>query len=190
MRLFIAVFPPPAVQAGVDRAAAPLLDRQPGAWVRPRNLHFTLRFLGACDEAAIEPATRAMHAAVAGRPAFAVELRGCGAFPSPQRARVIWRGVGRGAAALEGLAAALESALVGEGFAPAAQPFAAHLTLGRPRQQGDWSARLGAASPDPITFPVERIALVSSELAAGGSRYVVLQHAALQPVASLERHEK
>ena len=47
MRLFLAVFPPPALQEAAHAAAEPL--RRAGAgvsWVSPGNLHYTMRFLG------------------------------------------------------------------------------------------------------------------------------------------------
>ncbi len=50
-RLFVALVPPPAVLAEVERAVAPLRDAWPHlTWVEPANRHLTLAFLGEVDD--------------------------------------------------------------------------------------------------------------------------------------------
>ena len=173
MRLFLAVFPPREVQQAVHAALG--VARRPGdgvSWVKPDNLHFTLRFLG---ELGADGARRAGEAAVeaaAASRAFEVVLGAPGAFPNPRRARVIWLGLSRGGDELVRLAADLESALRRRGFDPADKPFAPHLTLGRVRANGaDWSAALAAASVEPARFTVDRVGLIESTLSPKGSIY-------------------
>lgn len=192
LRTFVAIFPPPAVAEAVDVALAPL--RAPGdgiAWVRPQNLHFTLRFLGPLAPADVAAAAGAL-ADAAQAPGVApvpVRLGGPGVFPGPARPRVLWLGAAEGAAALVHLAAAVETALDRERFARAERPFTPHLTLGRVREAGRGGATLEAVRavvarflaapfPDPA-FTVGEIALVTSRLAAGGSRYEPIARAAL-----------
>lgn len=173
-RLFLAVFPPPEAQAAAAaaadalRAAAP---HMPVSWVRRENLHFTLRFLGDCDPGQAGRAEAALTQAAAAAGAFEATLGGYGAFPSPRRARVLWRGMDAGAGALSSLAESLEAALAARGFGPADKPFAPHLTLGRVRQPGDWSEALAAAAPEPLPFRVGAAALVRSTLGPGGPEY-------------------
>lgn len=173
MRLFLAVFPPPEVQ----RAAADVSDalRRPGdavSWVKRENLHYTLRFLGELAEAGMKRATRAVEHAVGAHRAFAAVLGPAGAFPRPDRARVLWLGLQKGAPELEGLAHDLEIALREQGFERADHPFTAHLTLGRVRDRDqDWSARLAGARAEPVSFVVDRVRLVESTLSPKGSRY-------------------
>ena len=177
MRLFLAVFPPAVVQ----RAAFGLIQalRRPGdgvSWVKPENLHYTLRFLGEVGEDGARRAAEAAAEAAAKSRAFAAALGGLGAFPNARRARVIWIGMSEGGEALVALARDLDRALAQRGFGAPDKPFSSHLTLGRVREpRGDWTAALAEPVPvDPSTsFTVDGICVVESQLAPRGSIYTV-----------------
>ena len=187
-RSFVAVCPPPEVSAAVGEALAAL--RAPGdgiAWVKPANLHYTMRFLGDLEPGRVEAARRAVRAAALGKGVAPVGVRlgGPGAFPGPARPRVLWLGAAEGAAPLTLLAGGLEAALEREGFARAERPFTPHLTTGRVREAGRAGAGAGgtarflaAAFPD-AAFDVRELVLVASTLAPGGSRYEPLERATL-----------
>jgi 2'-5' RNA ligase len=181
MRLFLAVFPPAAVQRAAHAASEAL--RRPGdsvSWVKPDNLHYTLRFLGELGEEGARRAGEAAAEAAATERAFEATLGGLGAFPDARRARVIWMGMTAGAEPLERLARTLEGALRKRGFDPADRPFSAHLTLGRVRTPGsDWTPRLAAARVEPSRFVVDRMVVVQSQLTPKGSNYTVRSEAAL-----------
>ena len=118
------------------------------SWVKPDNLHYTLRFLGEVGEDGARRAARggAPRPRRAAR-AFDATLGALGAFPNARRARVIWLGMTEGGEPLVALARALERALARRGFdREADKPFSAHLTLGRVREPGpDWTEQLAAA---------------------------------------------
>src|SRR5499427_9386434 len=162
VRLFIAVFPPRDVQTVAYRAADPL---RPGhdavAWVRIENLHYTMRFLGDIDEAGAARASAAMREAAGSRPKFGAALGGFGAFPSAKRARVLWIGMLQGAEPMRLLASALDAALARRGFESADESFEPHLTVGRVRAPGDWTARLLDAPTIEARFQVDRLQLVN-----------------------------
>ncbi len=186
MRLFLGVFPPPEVREAAYAAMAPLREGRGGvAWVKPANLHFTLRFLGALEDEAAARAAAAGREAVAGARAFDAALGPPGAFPNPRRARVLWLGMAAGADALVARAEALDAALRARGFPPADHPFTPHLTLGRVRaREEDWRAALEAAPALGMGFRVDRISLVESRLSAQGSTYLVREEFPLQePIA-------
>jgi 2'-5' RNA ligase len=182
-RTFVAVFPPPALSEAI--CAAALSVRTPGdgiAWVRPANVHYTLRFLGDLAPALVTAACRAAEVAVVGVPPFALALGEAGAFPGVQRPRVLWLGAAEGGDALVALARRLDIALGREGFPPAERPFAPHLTLGRVHEAaapwagraGDTLARLAAREFPRAPFAVDALLVIKSTLAAGGSRYETL----------------
>ncbi len=183
MRLFLAIVPPPSVQRAAFAVTGAL--RHPGdgvAWVKEANLHFTLRFLGEVGDSARRDVVHAAQEGAGAHAPFEVVLGPAGAFPAPKQARVLWLGVAAGAEAMTALAASLADALAARGFAKEERPFSAHLTIGRVREpRADWSARLAGAAPDPeaAAFQVERIALVRSQLARGGSIYTVVEDAPL-----------
>lgn len=164
-----------ALGAEIDR----LRGRDRGvAWVTPANLHITLKFLGNIPPAGVERIASALGGAVATSPAFDLALRGLGAFPSLIRPRVIWAGVGVGASSLAALANQAEGALVALGFSPETRAFSAHVTLGRvrlPQRDPELASALEAAARrDFGMFRVEGVALMRSELSAGGARYSVV----------------
>src|SRR5262245_41023481 len=180
MRLFIAVFPPADIQTAAYRAADPL---RPGhdavAWVRKENLHYTMRFLGEVDEAGATRAAAAVREAAASRAKFGAALGGFGAFPSAKRARVLWIGMMQGAEPMRLLASALDKALTRHGFEPAEESFEPHLTVGRVRAPGDWTARLLDAPTVEARFQVDRLKLVKSVLSSSGSHYETIEDAVL-----------
>ena len=181
MRLFLAVIPPVEVQRAAFAACEGL--RRPAddvSWVRPENLHFTLRFLGEVGEDAARGAAEAATEAASARAPFDASLGAAGAFPNARRARVLWLSLASGAEAMKALAASLEAALARHGFGPADKPFSPHLTIGRVREaKHDWSAKLAEARPAGPAFRVERITLVESRLARAGSVYTMRSEALL-----------
>jgi len=180
LRLFVAVFPPAEIQNAAYRAADPL---RPGhdavAWVKKENLHYTMRFLGEVDEEGAARAAAAMREAAASRAKFGAALGGFGAFPSAKRARVLWIGMMQGAEPMRLLAKALDESLTRHGFEPVEESFEPHLTVGRVRAPGDWTARLLDAPTVEARFQVDRLKLVKSVLSPGGSRYETMEEAAL-----------
>lgn len=149
MRLFIALeLPPEAVQAA-DRIAKEL--KASGAdvkWVKPEAMHLTLKFLGETPEGQVADISEALGGACQGRQSLALSLKGCGAFPSPQKPQVVWLGLDGQTSALTDLAREMEERLELLGFPPERRSFKAHLTLGRlrrgPRGGGK---RGGSAAP-------------------------------------------
>ena len=183
LRIFLAVFPPPEFQ----RAAHALADTLRGAgaavsWVKPDNLHYTLRFIGEVGEDGARRIGLAAREAAAAHEAFDAALGGLGAFPDARGARVIWAGLAAGGPALEAVARALEAAVRKQGFGRADHRFSAHLTLGRPREFGvDWTERLAdvPAMARPPSFRVDRITVVHSQLSPKGSIYTAREQAML-----------
>lgn len=182
MRMFVAVFPPPAVQAAAHAMGAALREAGDGvSWVKPANLHYTMRFLGEVGADGAGRVAEAAREAAARVPAFDAALGTAGAFPDPKRARVLWIGMERGGESLARLAAALDAALARRGFAPEGRGFSAHLTIGRVREpRRDWTDALARVRPGPgAGFRVERLAVVESRLHPAGSIYTVVEAAPL-----------
>lgn len=119
----------------------------------------------------------ALRGALAG-PAFELELRGLGAFPTRGRPRVLWVGAGQGAAAATALAARVDAALAPLGFPPEPRPFTSHVTLGRvraPRPNPALAEALAAAADRAFgQARVAAVALMRSQPSPAGSRYTEL----------------
>ena len=185
LRVFLAVFPAPEVQAAVAAAIEAL--RRPGdgvSWVKRENLHFTLRFLGEVGASGARRAGAAAAEAAAAHQAFDAAPSGLGAFPGERRARVLWVGLSEGAAPLEALARDLERALERRGFEPEGRAFTAHLTIGRVREPGrDWTEALASVRLPAMRWRVERLQVIRSTLSPKGSIYEEIAGARLGAAA-------
>jgi len=148
-------------------------------WVKPENLHLTLKFLGQVEETRIPAVSEAVAAAARGYGSFRLVLGGLGAFPQPRAARVVWIGVSEGAQALSALQARVEGGLESLGFPREERLFTAHLTLGRvrgPRHREQLAVALTSTPAGPLgEMMLHRIDLMKSDLGPGGARYSVLQ---------------
>lgn len=158
----------------------------PVKWVALDAMHLTLQFLGETDAALLPQMGAALRTALAGHPPLTLTLATPGAFPKPQRASVLWVGVGGATLALARVQAAVAAALAPLGFPPETRPFHPHLTLGRVRreatvaQQQELGRRLGAlpALP-PISWEVTHVVVFQSHLSRAGPRYMICDSVSL-----------
>ena len=161
--------------------------RLPGAgrlrWAVTENLHLTVRFLGATAPDRIADVVAATEAAARGAAPFTVRLAGAGAFPAPDRPRVVWLGIVAGASELAALAGALSGELAGRGWERDERPFRAHLTLGRadgvPGAGRAVAALVDAAAALDAAWTVDRLVVYQSDLGRGPVRYRPLATALL-----------
>jgi len=99
-------------------------------WVKPENIHLTIKFLGATTQGQVQQVCRIMDDILAETGSLNVTVTGLGAFPSTQNPKVLWVGL-KGAEQFAGLFQRLDHALAAAGFAPEKRPFSPHITLGR-----------------------------------------------------------
>lgn len=167
-RIFVAVALDPALREAVVALERRLEDA--GArlrWVRPENLHFTLRFLGQISEPQLIRVRKAARDASAGIAPFRIRLSGIGAFPNSRRPQVVWAGIRDGAEAMGGLARRLDDALAAERFPKEPRGFTPHLTLARvkdARQWGDLSRVLPTFEGEDVGEEEVRSLLVMESL--------------------------
>lgn len=122
MRAFVAVeVPPPSGGAGGRSAPE----------------HLTLLFLGEIPSERVGTIGDALAPVGSAVAPFDLTLEGVGAFPSPERPRVVWVGATEGAAELGELARRVREALRGEGTSAPEEGFVPHLTLFRVRSGFD-----------------------------------------------------
>lgn len=147
-------------------------------WVEPENLHLTLKFLGEVGEQDLYAVCKAAEQAVTDRAPFQMNMAGVGAFPNPNRPRVIWAGVWQGAPEITSIHESLEQVFRVQGYPREDRPFTPHLTLGRMRQPKP-TPQLAAALHKLAgweggpTF-VREILILSSQLSPQGSTYTVM----------------
>ncbi len=134
MRLFIAVELGAEQKSELTHFQHKIKHYVQGArWVSTQNMHLTLKFLGETEEDKGEELRAAMHRACHRQSPFTVVYGGCGVFPNPKKARVLWVGLNRGFDEVSVLAHNLERELAACGFAPDRKAYHPHLTVGRLR---------------------------------------------------------
>lgn len=118
-------------------------------WVRPQQMHLTLKFLGNVPDTETPDVCRVVEQVASQFEPFEIVFRGVGAFPDTSRPKTLWIGIGDGADELKALQAAIDDALQRElGYAQEPRGFHPHLTIGRvkhasPMGQGDLAHLLG-----------------------------------------------
>lgn len=171
-RLFLAVPLTDAARVEIQDGLRSVLAGSdlPGRAVHPDNWHLTLRFLGDTEEEHRIRLVEELPGVDLG-PGFMLEFGGLGAFPRPDRARVLWLGVEHGAAELSRLAATVEQAVRRGGYPAEEKPFRAHLTLSRIQPPRSVAALVAGGARLDVRMPVDRVVLFRSHLGRGRPRY-------------------
>jgi len=166
MRLFFAVWPPPAAARALAEWARAAQRATGGRATEESKIHLTLAFLGDADR---EKAIRA-----AGR------VRGrAHSLPIEQAQHwrhngIVWAGPQETPPPLLDLFKKLEFELYKDDFALERRPFAAHVTLIRKARAAETLPPLPG-----LDWPVREFLLVRSSLSGAGSSYEVLERFSL-----------
>ncbi len=184
IRSFIAFELPEAVISLLGKVQQELKSlRLKVRWVRPENIHLTLKFLGNINPGDIENIGGAMSDAARDCAPFTLTVGGIGFFPGIKRPRIIWVGLGGEIQVLLNLQRNLEDRLATVGFPKEKRSFKAHLTLGRIRQAVNPS-KIGQAIQEYSDsgnqkFTADRVILFKSDLKPSGAEYLQLKQVGL-----------
>ncbi|HEY4690627.1 MAG TPA: RNA 2',3'-cyclic phosphodiesterase [Anaerolineae bacterium] len=184
IRAFIAIELPKVTRDALADVQARLSQQAPSGsvrWVKPDNVHLTLKFLGQVPVAQLDTITLALRRAIGGIRVFPFDVMNAGCFPDSIRPRVIWVGVDEPTGALHALERAIEAATAPLGYPTESRTFQPHLTLGRTARDvkpGDLH-RLGEVVKHMKVgllghVHADEIVLFQSELGSGGSVYTSL----------------
>ena len=94
MRLFIACPIPEEIKQNIRKVLDTLKESNADIrWVKPENMHITLKFLGEVEEERVPRIIERVPRALEGIGPFSTEARGVGIFPNTRNARVLWIGL-------------------------------------------------------------------------------------------------
>ena len=178
MRLFVALEIPSVVRKNLATLLAELraITKEP-RWVRPENLHITLKFLGEVAEGKLEGVRSELHR-IRSESAVALEFSGLGFFPNDKHPRVFWAGI-QASANLKTLAADIDGALEKHGILCEKRQFSPHLTLARfERGRLPETLRTAIATNAQRGFGSLRTSefrLIHSKLKPSGAEYTTLE---------------
>jgi len=140
-------------------------------WVRPEGMHITLKFLGDIDQKMIGPISTRLDEIMRGYDVLSLEAAGFGAFPSINKARVVWLGLKGDTDSLSDIAVSVDRACSEIGFSLEKRRFNAHITLGRLKVPSVVNLEM---QTEGVNFAVNAVNLYQSELLKTGAHYTVL----------------
>ncbi len=184
-RIFIAINLPDKIKG--DLAKYELIwPSLPCRWTKTDNIHITLFFLGyLSDEEVFEVSNRVKNG-ISDRKPFNLRLNRIIYGPPKQPAKMIWA-VGELSEELMDLQAKLEYSILESGisYRKDKRPYSFHITLGRLRM---WDFRAIDPEERPqideeidLSFPVNSIELMESELRKSGPEHTIVESFKLAP---------
>jgi 2'-5' RNA ligase len=179
MRTFIAIELPDQIKNQIEQVQAPLKKTKAFvSWVKPGNIHVTLKFLGEVPEEKIDEIFSATGKAVEGTKRFTMSLKGMGTFPDFKRPRVIWVGTGSGQEELSGMAGRIEDEMEKIGFPKEKRRFSAHFTIGRvksPKGVEKLMEMVKSSDFQTEEIAVSEVVVMRSQLHPAGAIYTPLK---------------
>jgi len=180
LRLFVGVTAPEEWRSALTkwrRKIQPRFSDSFGRWTSEPNLHLTLCFFGAMEEADVVTLAGKLQTVARRSTRFSVAPADLGCFPNPTRPRILWLGLSGATEALVELESRIRAASATFSKPPDNRPFHPHLTLARlknpTRHDRDAIAefiRRGAPIDVPA-WPVNSFELIRSEPKPEGSLY-------------------
>ncbi len=186
MRLFVALDMDAAVLERLG-AVQKSLRQQTGLsgrevkWVRPEQMHLTLKFLGPVEDNDVTRVCAMVQQTANRHEAFELSCRGVGVFGRP--ARVVWAAA-EGGQTLTAMQRELDARFTQAGWAAENRAFTAHLTLCRVKSAAAGRTLAEAIVPfEQDVFGsvwVDSIAVYESRLSAAGPTYHVVSRSPLR----------
>jgi len=182
MRAFIAIDLPAEIKAALAKIQNRLKTSLPKInWVKPENLHLSLKFLGDISLNQLEDIRQVIEEITKTACPVQIKLETPGVFPSPALAKIIWLGTEQLPDRLKQLVEELDSKLCQIGFAREKRPFQAHITIGRIKHNiitADLKKELGLLEKEldnlDLSFTLPGLTLFQSVLGRQGPTYSIL----------------
>ncbi len=167
-------------------------------WLKPEQLHITLKFLGEIDSGSISCLSPSLEDLGRRLSSFKITLSGLGGFPNLRNPRVVWIGVDEGAEQLNLLSSGIEEvysqkleSVLEEKHGKKSKSklknkanFVPHLTLGRRIKKEEASITEDLLKKEWCCvnpLHVDRFCLMQSTLHSSGAKYNILEKFPLFP---------
>jgi 2'-5' RNA ligase len=176
MRAFTAIDIPKEIKARINDASKQLRSIDGARLVDEDSMHITLHFLGEISDAQADHLKEAM-ASIDFAP-FEISIKGIGFF-EPERPRVVFAGLEKGAEEVKRLYALLYDPIIKLGIRLEEREYIPHLTIARLKFAGTHSARLLERFAEEHkeefgSFECKSVALKRSDFTSGGVKHTTL----------------
>lgn len=146
-------------------------------WVKPANIHATIKYLGAMDAALVPWIEETLETIAKPLFPFQVKSVGVGCFPDKQTPRILWSGLDKGGAEVLTLLNQMVSRELSHiGMADDPYDYNPHITLGRvkSKEAPDFGALLAPYERVEFgTSTIRDMILFESKLKPDGPEYIV-----------------
>ena len=175
MRVFISIELPEQIRKEISKEFEKLENSGfvAGNFVNKNNIHLTLKFLGNISEEQVEKIKKKLSDI--SFPKFEVKIGDIGFFPSEQYVRIIW--VGLLADELKKLKEIIDKNLLEIGINSDGREFSSHITVARIKKinnKDNFLKKIKELKLKKMSFTVEKVALMKSELTRDGPNYKTL----------------
>lgn len=180
IRLFVALPVPPEIREGLmtlrDRLAA-VDTAHAFRMVSLEGLHITLKFIGEIEVSWLPNIKDRLSQVLEGRPPLELAVRGVGAFPKPDRPRIIWAGIAGDTEPLAELRKAIDHKMKKYKIKTESYGHTPHITLAR---------RINKRVPEGADVFVPLLEeLKAVELGGWTAGNVILYQSQLQPTGAI-----
>lgn len=151
----------------------PLAKRPEIRWIRPANLHITLKFLGDQKLKTVDQVIDILHQLKMPEKKIIIHLDQIGVFPDAKRPRIIWVGFEDNALLLN-IYDQIETQLATIGIPKEKRPFAPHITIARVKAPLDVDTLRSIEKNSRIETmeePISQLTFYKSTLTSQGSLY-------------------
>ena len=178
-RTFVCIELPETVQALLAKFQDSL--KRLGAdvsWVKPSNIHLTLKFLGEVSEPMLATLSSIVEKAAISTVPFELQVNGAGFFPNLRAPRVLWVAIKPVPQQLQDLQVWIDVELFKLGIAREDRKFSPHLTVGRVKSPRNLQTLVDAMhNLDVVSekFTAREITVMRSELKSTGAHYMPIK---------------
>jgi len=186
LRLFLAIDIPSEIREELTKIQNHFKSLSLSAsWVRPDNIHLTLKFLGNTEPEKIPQIVETMNTCVGSIAPFSLSLTEVGGFPNLNQPRVLWVGLADSQGFLVSAQKNIDQNLSRLGYDADNKPFFPHLTLARiksPKGRQGIKEKIASLNMDETKpFCISSIKLYKSDLTPRGAIYTSLHEFNINP---------
>lgn len=178
LRLFAGFFTTRRLQEVLENIQTQSAHHIKGKWVEPENLHITFQFFGNVEPSRVVELLGNLQEVASSVKPIKVKYIGLGAFPSVDRARVLWIGLGEGHKPIRELVKRLTKVNKKSGFEDSSKGFHPHVTICRLNFHDRGFLQELIKTYENRYFgedTIDKIALIKSSLNSFGPVYSVLE---------------
>ena len=147
-------------------------------WVRNNHLHLTIKYLGNTPESEFERVIESIASATNQIAPFKLKIEKTGCFPSLDRPRILWMGVGGVLEPFKLLVSHIESNMKVLGFPVETRDRVPHITVAKisyPQKTTPNASLFLNSTYDPIDLEVDRVQFLYSETMSSETIYTLIK---------------